>query len=85
MSDTDTPPRDDDTAEAYQQYLAHLINNPHPKMSTRHWGRHVNRCREQAAARYPIGSKAAKSGDFGWLVLVAFVAMLAWLLPKLLR
>jgi hypothetical protein len=77
------PPRPQeelDTEAAYRQYLAMLINNPHPRLSPRHFTRHVNRCKEKAAARFPQGAKAARGGGYGWVLLLCVVAVLVVLL-----
>lgn len=83
MPETDPPDTpDDDTVEAYRQHLAYLINTPPARMSSRHLGRHINRCRELAAQRYPKGAAAAKSGDFGWILVVLGIAFLVYLVLK---
>ncbi len=44
-------------------------------MSARHYQRHINQCRIEAAARYPVGSKS--SGSIGTQVLIALVLFIS--------
>lgn len=64
---------DEDNADNYQKYLAYLISQTKSRGNGKYYNQHINKCREQAAAKYPIGSKDAKSSVFGFGVALWFI------------
>ena len=53
----------EDTEENYRQHLAYLISRTKSRGGTRYFNQYVNRCKDEAAAIYPKGAKAAKKKD----------------------
>lgn len=66
---------EEDTEENYRKYLAGLIGQTNSRGGTRYYNKHVNRCREQAAARYPKGSSSAGGGDRSFGMAIAIIAI----------
>lgn len=55
--------QNEDTEEQYRLYLAQLISRTKSRGNTRYFNQFVNRCREEAAAAYPLGAAAAKKKE----------------------
>jgi hypothetical protein len=55
--------QEDDTEERYRQHLAYLISRTKSRGNTRYFNQFVNRCRDEAAAKYPKGATAARKKD----------------------
>ncbi|NLX17620.1 MAG: hypothetical protein GXY45_11740 [Ramlibacter sp.] len=64
---------DDDTPENYRAYLSELISRTKSRGSGKYFNQYVNKCRAQAAARYPKGAAAdsKKAAGFGILASIA--------------
>ena len=52
-----------DNEDRYRQHLAHLIHRSKSRGGTRYFNQYVNRCKEEAAARFPKGAAAARKKD----------------------
>lgn len=55
----------EDTEEQYRLHLAQLISRTKSRGNTRYFNQYVNRCRQEAAAAYPVGAAAANKRDSG--------------------
>lgn len=53
----------EDNEERYRQHLAYLISRTKSRGGTRYFNQYVNRCRGEAAARFPKGAAAARKKD----------------------
>lgn len=66
--------QEEDTEERYQQHLAALISRTKSRGGTRYFNQFVNRCRAEAAVKYPKGAAAAQKKN---MAQGGFLAMLA--------
>jgi hypothetical protein len=65
----------EDTEENYRKYLANLISQTKSRGGTRYYNQYVNKCREQAAERFPLGSKSARSDSGPWAMAILIIAI----------